>query len=232
MSEIETKAEVETEQKSESTEQIAETIEQKPFFEFKGRKFNTEAELNAFMDALTFAQGKAAQQYGDLKKEVEPLLKYNLKNADVDDVSIMKKVAEHRGNGENDAADALMFEYVKQVKASSDSKTEKNRLWNDYVKSRKEIFEVLDEDMAKDHFFRNYEDKLPEMKDPFSTMDTIFQPKFSKLKPTKSEDSSSELSATLGSGNKSVQTKGSTTEKKVPEKSAILSMYDELGVKY
>lgn len=198
---------------------VEQTPAAKSFLEWNGRKFNNADEARGFMDALAFAQGSAAQKYGEILKEVEPLRKYNLKKADVDDVSIMKQVEQHRAEGNNAQADALMFEYVRQVKADSDNKLEETRLWNDYVASRKDVFDVLDTDMSKDYVFKNYRDKLQETDSPFELLDSVLKPKASKLKPiaqitTQNTDESTAgaVATVLGSGNGAMAPRTTQTE--------------------
>jgi len=221
-----------TEAEAKSSEN-AEAPAPKPFMTFKGRSFGTEAEATAFMEGLASSQGTIAQKYGELMKEAEPLRKYNLKQADVDEIDIMKKVEKFRNDGENTEADRLLFEYVRQVKSDSTAKQEEERLWTDYVRSRKDIFDVLDEDLAKSHVFTNYRSKLQDEENPFEFIDRVLAPKASRLKPKQETDGASAPSATLGSGNSTNSAKTTSEEKNLEETSdgSWDKVLDEFGFK-
>jgi hypothetical protein len=174
-------------------ETVEPKVEDKPnellFETVGGRKFDLSSEqgrrdLRNFQDGLSYVAGKNAQVAGELQKEVEPLRKYNLKSVTLDEVSILKKIEEHRGQGDHAAADALAIEYTRQIKADAKRETEKERLWSNYKASNQDIFEVLPEDMAKDYVFRTYEKQLEEEKDPEGLIDRVLRPKVAKhIKP-------------------------------------------------
>ena len=202
-----------------------------PFLEYKGRTFETAGEATAFMDALALSQGSIAQKFGDLQKEAEPLRKYNLKNADLDEVGMIKKVDALREEGDNASADRLLLEFVQQVKSDGNVRREEDRLWSDYVKARPEIFKALDEDMSRDHVFNNYRDKLNEVDNPFSLFDSVLKPKASRLTPQSSDD---DPAATLGGGNQlgsSDSSKEESGDKGSKELGPMDKVMEELGVK-
>ena len=184
-------------QNSETDEQ--DSSSEPAFFEFKGRRFDNQESLTAFIEGVTMSQGRLAQQNDELKREVEPFRKYNLKGVTVDEAQIMKQVGEMRDEGNHVEADRLMLEFTRQIKSDTDVKREKDRMWSDYVKARRErVFDVIDEDLARDHIFNNYDDKLQETDDPFGLIDRILEPKANAKRPSSEP---AQPTATLGAGN-------------------------------
>jgi len=203
-----------------------ESVEKEPSQEFsqvtyKGRTFNTEAELHAFMDALSFAQGRAAQQLDEERRN--PLRRYNLTSSSQDESEIQKKVEALREEGDHAQADRLMFEYNRQIRADLNVEREKERLWSDYVRSRPEVFQQMDEEMAKNYIFSQYGEKLGEQEDPLGLIDRVLKPRLREPQPP--------VPATLGGSNTSSAPK---TESKEPVKEAGSAwdsfLKDELGV--
>jgi len=201
--------ETKRDESAEQTPEKQESVEQAPkeeIFETAGRKFNIATEegkrdLRVWMDAVSHLTGRLAQEKGDLEKEVEPLRKYNLKNASVDEVEVMKKVEAFREEGDHVSADRLMWELNKQYKAEASLVQERERLWADYKAQNSDVFEYLPEDMAKDYVFRNYSTEIEEAEDPFKLVDRILRPKAAKFKkPEVSAPAVEEPQAVLGRG--------------------------------
>lgn len=157
-------------------------------FKVYGREFDVATE-DGFKQAQTWAEamstlvGKQSNEIGDLRKEVEPIRKYNLKGATVDEVALRTKVEQLRDEGNHREADNLMLELVKQSRIHADTRAERETMWADYRTARKEIFDVLPEDMAKSYVFGQYASELESAEDPFALIDRVLQPKAAKLKP-------------------------------------------------
>lgn len=202
-------------------------------FETAGRSFDLSTEqgkrdLKMFTDGLSFAAGKSAQIRGELEKEVAPLRKYNLKNASLDEVSILKKVDEHRARGEHTEADKLMFEYTRAVREDANVDLERSRLWTDYVVNNPDVFKVMDEDMAKNYIMSNYKSELSEEKDPMGLIDRILRPKASKFK---TDEVVNPPQKSLGTGMSSDAPTSKPGDKDEPKEGAIFEkMYRDLGV--
>lgn len=187
---------METKDKKESENQVEEQTE--VFLEWKGRKFKNADEAKGFLDALAFSQGRNAQEADAAKKELEPFRKYNLKKVSVDEAGLLQKVDALHEEGRHTEATKLLLEYNNQIKQDLQVQREEDRLWSDYVKARPDVFDVLPEDMARDHVFSNYRDTLQDTDDPVQLLDSILKPKASRLKPTKESD---EPAITLSAGN-------------------------------
>jgi hypothetical protein len=149
-------------------------------------------------EAVSTLAGRQSNEIGELRREVEPLRKYNLTRPDFDEIEITQKVEKLRAEGEHVEADRLMFELYRQTKLDTEVQREEDRLWSDYRASRPELFQRLPEDMARDYVFNNYRVELRGEADPFSLLDRILKPKASRIEP--SQQSSSEPAATLGAG--------------------------------
>ena len=144
-------------------------------------------DLEIYLEAFSHMAGKHANELGSLRQEVEPLRRYGIKRPSQDKVEIMKEVERLHEEGESKEAMRLMFNYVEQVEADNRARAEEARLWSDYVTSRKELFDDLDEQVYKDYIFRNYRGELEEAQDPFDLLDRILTPKMRK-KAKKADD--------------------------------------------
>lgn len=180
-------------------------------------------------EAVSSVTGRLGQEVGDLRKEVEPLRKYNLKKPDFDEVAIMQKVETLRAEGENVEADRLMFELYRQAKLDTNIQREEDRLWLDYRAQRSELFESIPEDISRDYIFNNYREELYASDDPFGLIDRVLKPKASRIRPPQSSDAPA---ATLGAGQ--AGTPPAAPEPKKPEEAtsgAWGAMLDEFGFK-
>jgi hypothetical protein len=204
-------------------------------FRVYGREFDVSTETG-FIQAQAFAEGmstligKQSTEIGTLRKEVEPLRKYNLTNASVDEVKILKDVEKLRDEGRHSDADRLMFELYRQTQNVADERLEKERLWNDYRAANSKMFEVLDEEMSKEHVFKNYSSELSKTEDQFGLLDRVLKPKFNKF--NKSSDSVNLPPATVGAnqGTKTLSKPVSDTPK-ADDKGAWDKTLEEMGFK-
>lgn len=174
-------------------------------FETAGRKFDIATpegrrDLQMFTDGLSYSAGKNAQRAGDLEKEVEPFRKYDLKAPSLDEVAILKKVEELHQQGLHTDATKLALEYSRQVALDARVEIERERLWGDYVKSNKEVFNFLDEEMAKKYVMSEYKTQLEDEKDPLGFIDRVLRPKVSKIKPAEASTVVEDPPAVMGSG--------------------------------
>jgi hypothetical protein len=212
-------------EKLEETNESVEVQEEPAFFEFKGRRFNDRASLEAFIEGLSFSQGRLAQQKDELERELAPIRKYDLKKPTLDDVTVARRVEELRLNGQEDEAWKLMFEYANQVRLDVQLEKEFDRLLRD---SR--AFGALDEidkDIYRDYIKRNYLEQLYQSDNPLQLVETILAPKVSKKAPAKEEPDYT----SIGSTRKAAPAKAKAPEPTAPEKGAWDKTLDELGFK-
>jgi len=224
-----------------TTTPAVETVKTAPqMIPIYGRQFDVSTEegrthLRLWAEAHESARGSLANEVGQLRKEVEPLRKYNLKDATLDEVSIATKVDQYRAEGNHLEADKLMFEYSRQVQAVAAQGREEDRLWQDYKSSNPKVFEFLPEDMAKKYIFSEYREALYKSDNPFGLIDSILKPKVSKFlsEPGVQKEAPAAVagagSAAASKAATSVGAQASTTQDKKP--GAWDAMLDELGFK-
>lgn len=221
----------------------ADKNEQKPqpkIFKVYGREFDIATDeglkqAQTWSEAMSTLVGKQSNEIGQLRDEVEPVRKYNLKNATADEIGLRKQVAELRAAGNDIDADNLLFEFGRQNRIAAQVELERERMWNDYRNSRSDIFDALPEDMAKSYIFSNYQAELEKADDPFSLMDRVLKPKATKLKP-KSASADSQVSAPAPSAPAAVLGAGSPPDKKAveskpDESSPMDKVLEEFGFK-
>lgn len=216
---------------NELEDQVNEEIEQapeepSPFYEFKGRRFDSKESLDAFIDGLSFAQGRLAQQKDELEREVAPFRQYNLKQANADDVTIMREVDRLRQTGDDDSAWKLMFEYTTQVRQSVQLDREFDKLLSDSPSFQQ--LDLADKDVYRDYIKRNYLNQLVESPHPLQLVESILSPKVAKKAPVAQVDDPSYASISQTRAPKPAPKKA---EQKQPEKGAWDKLTDELGFK-
>lgn len=156
--------------------------------EFGGKSFDVSTaegkmQLKYWAEAFTTAYGKMGQKVGELTKEVEPLRKFGVKKATPDKVALLKEVDSLYAEGRHEDAIRRVFDYADQLTAQTEYQREKDRFWNEYKSTRQDIFDSLDEELAKNYLFSNYEDKLVESDDPFGLADRVLKPKIKSKQP-------------------------------------------------
>lgn len=203
---------------------------QPKIFKVFGREFDISSDqgtkdASLWAEAHESARGRMAQEIGTLRKEVEPLRKYNLKQATLDEMDLRKKVSSLREEGNHLEADNLLFEYGKQTRLASEAALEKERLWEDYCRSRPEIFESIDRDLAKAYVFSNYGKTIEDEEDPAALIDRVLKPKASKVKPQEKPV----VPAVLGSGSAPDQISKPKEKEEEKGPSAMQKVLEEFG---
>lgn len=196
------------------------------FYTWKNRSFKSQAELDSFLEGLAFSQGRAAQAADAMAKELAPFKKLGAKVQTPDQAEVAKRVVALLDEGKAEEAVRAQFEYIDALTTAQARKEAEENFWRDYVKSRKDIFEVLDEDMSKDYVFRNYHDQLYQEEDAFGFLDRVLKPKASKFVSPKPKASEDDVLSPIGKG-KSVAP-AREPEKKEPEAS-MDSVLSKLG---
>jgi hypothetical protein len=204
--------------------------------EAAGRKFDLYTEvgrvgLKNFVEGLSYVTGKLSNEVGDLRKEVAPLRKYSLTDANVDDVAIMQAVEKHRANGEEDEAIRLLFEYNKQVQKSLRGDMEFERLFSDYLVQNpgvRDNMDASDIDIYKDYIRRNHMEQLVKANNPFDVLDSVLGRKSkAKAAPAEKKEDTDSAYATVGAG-RAVSPPQKTEAKDEPKRKTFNEVLDEL----
>lgn len=193
-------------------------------FEFQGRQFDLSTQegkigLKAYMDAFSAVTGKVSNELGSLRKEVAPLRKFKTKVDTPDKAGVINKVSKLYEDGNYEEAINEMFGYVDNREAELNQSKAEDNFWKDYKSSRAEMFNDLDEDLAKSYVFSNYRDALYDAEDPGALIDAVLQPKVKKSPVSKpaAPVASEEPLATVGQSKVSTS-KGKTDSKEKDEK--------------
>jgi hypothetical protein len=112
-----------------------------------------------------------------------------------------------------------MFTELQNTKKKTEQERQENEFWDEYKRSRSELFEVFPEDVAKTYVFANYKDQLYNVDDPFGLVDSILQPKVAKIKrPIEAKTAAPEVPVSLGTGKAPAPAKKSREEDEIADK--------------
>lgn len=171
-----------------------------------GRKFDLKtaegrAGLKAFQDALSFTAGKLSNEVGSLRKAQAPFQKLGLKVETTDEAQLAVTAKKLVEEGKLEDAFGLMFSELQNSRRKLEQERQENQFWSEYTKLRSDLFSVFPEDVAKTYVFANYREKLYEVEDPYALVDSILEPKVSRLKaPQPKVEPVVEVPASLGAG--------------------------------
>lgn len=172
-----------------------------------GKKFDISTvegknQLQGFIQGLSHVTGKLSNEVGTLRKETAPFKKLGVKAETTDEAQLAIKLKSLTDEGRTDEAFGLLFNELKATRLKNERERDANQFWDEYKRSRSDLFEMLPEDVAKTYVFANYGEQLYEVEDPYALIDSILEPKVSRFKKSAPSAAPIEIPASLGAGNR------------------------------